>query len=133
MGFLQGKRALIVGVASKRSIAWGIAEAMHRQGAELAFTYQTEKLKSRVEQVAEACESNIIIPCDVAYDEQIENTFTELASTGITMTSSSTPSVLHRVNNWSAIIWMRSPAKASRLPTTSARTALSHWPRPAAR
>ena len=43
MGFLKGKRALIVGVASKRSIAWGIAEAMHRQGAELAFTYQTDK------------------------------------------------------------------------------------------
>ena len=69
MGFLQGKRALIVGVASKRSIAWGIAEAMHRQGAELAFTYQTEKLKSRVEQVAEACGSNIIIPCDATFTE----------------------------------------------------------------
>ena len=68
MGFLQGKRALIVGVASKRSIAWGIAEAMYREGADLAFTYQTEKLKSRVEQVAEACKSSIIIPCDVAYE-----------------------------------------------------------------
>ncbi len=78
MGFLQGKRALIVGVASKRSIAWGIAEAMHRQGAELAFTYQTEKLKSRVEQIAEICESDIIIPCDVAFDDQIDNVFTEL-------------------------------------------------------
>jgi len=79
MGFLQGKRALIVGVASKRSIAWGIAEAMYRQGAELAFTYQTEKLKSRVEQIADVCESDIIIPCDVAFDEQIENVFTQLA------------------------------------------------------
>ena len=78
MGFLKGKRALIVGVASKRSIAWGIAEAMHREGAELAFTYQTEKLKSRVEQIAEVCNSNIIIPCDVAYDEQIDDTFTQL-------------------------------------------------------
>ena len=78
MGFLQGKRALIVGVASKRSIAWGIAEAMYRQGAELAFTYQTEKLKSRVEQIAEVCESDIIIPCDVAFDDQIENVFKEL-------------------------------------------------------
>ena len=78
MGFLQGKRALIVGVASKRSIAWGIAEAMHRQGAELAFTYQTEKLKSRVEQIAEVCNSDIMIPCDVAYDEQIEDTFKQL-------------------------------------------------------
>jgi len=78
MGFLQGKRALIVGVASNRSIAWGIAKAMHREGAELAFTYQTDKLKSRVEQVAGECASNIIIPCDVAYDEQIDATFTEL-------------------------------------------------------
>ena len=79
MGFLQGKRALIVGVASKRSIAWGIAEAMNREGAELAFTYQNEKLKSRVEQIAEICESDIIIPCDVASDQQIEDTFTQLA------------------------------------------------------
>ena len=52
MGFLQGKRALIVGVASNRSIAWGIAKAMHREGAELAFSYPTEKLKPRVEKFA---------------------------------------------------------------------------------
>ncbi len=79
MGFLQGKRALIIGVASKRSIAWGIAEAMYREGAELAFTYQTERLKSRVEQIAAACESDIIIPCDVAFDEQIKDTFSQLS------------------------------------------------------
>lgn len=78
MGFLKGKRALIVGVASNRSIAWGIAEAMHREGAELAFTYQTDKLKSRVQQCADACESEIIIPCDVAYDEAISDTFVQL-------------------------------------------------------
>jgi enoyl-[acyl-carrier protein] reductase I len=78
MGFLAGKRALIVGVASPRSIAWGIAEAMYEQGAELAFTYQTDKLKPRVESIAEATGSNIVIPCDVAFDEQIDNLFTEL-------------------------------------------------------
>ena len=78
MGFLAGKRALIVGVASNRSIAWGIAEAMHEQGAELAFTYQTDKLKPRVESIAEATGSNIVIPCDVALDEQIGQLFTEL-------------------------------------------------------
>ena len=78
MGFLAGKRALIVGVASPRSIAWGIAEAMHEQGAELAFTYQTDKLKPRVECIAEATGSNIVIPCDVAFDEQIDELFTEL-------------------------------------------------------
>ena len=79
MGFLTGKRALIVGVASPRSIAWGIANAMHEQGAELAFTYQTEKLKSRVDRIAEECGSAIVIPCDVAFDDQIENVFTELS------------------------------------------------------
>jgi len=78
MGFLAGKRALIVGVASPRSIAWGIAEAMHEQGAELAFTYQTDKLKPRVDSIAEATGSNIVIPCDVGLDEQIDGLFTEL-------------------------------------------------------
>ncbi len=80
MGFLTGKRALIVGVASQRSIATGIAEAMHREGAELAFTYQTEKLLSRVEAcAAEYGGSKIILPCDVADDAQIDAVFTELA------------------------------------------------------
>jgi enoyl-[acyl-carrier protein] reductase I len=78
MGFLQGKRALIVGVASQRSIASGIAEAMHRQGAQLAFTYQTEKLRSRVEDCAKDCESDIVMPCDVAEDAQIDAVFAEL-------------------------------------------------------
>ena len=78
MGFLAGKRALIVGVASPRSIAWGIAEAMHEQGAELAFTYQTDKLKPRVESIAEATGSSIVIPCDVAFDQQIDDLFVQL-------------------------------------------------------
>jgi enoyl-[acyl-carrier protein] reductase I len=79
MGFLTGKRALIVGVASQRSIATGIAEAMHREGAELAFTYQTEKLRSRVEDcAAEYGGSKIILPCDVADDAQIDAVFAEL-------------------------------------------------------
>ena len=79
MGFLEGKRALVVGVASPRSIAWGIAEAMHEQGAELAYTYQNDKLKPRVEKIAAATGSDILIPCDVGSDEDIENTFTELS------------------------------------------------------
>ncbi len=78
MGFLTGKRALIVGVASNRSIAWGIAEAMSKQGCEIALTYQTEKLKKRVESCAEVCGSSIVIPCDVSEDEQIKGTFTAL-------------------------------------------------------
>lgn len=78
MGFLQGKRALITGIASERSIATGIAEAMHREGAELAFTYQTEKLRPRVESAAQEYGSNIVLPLDVADDAQIEACFTEL-------------------------------------------------------
>ncbi len=78
MGFLSGKRALIVGVASQRSIATGISDAMYREGAELAFTYQNEKLKSRVEEAAADCGSNIVLPLDVADDAQIDSVFTEL-------------------------------------------------------
>jgi enoyl-[acyl-carrier protein] reductase I len=80
MGFMTGKKALIVGVASNRSIAWGIAEAMAKQGCEIALTYQNEKLKKRVDKCAEVCNSNIVIECDVATDEGIEQTFTELKS-----------------------------------------------------
>lgn len=78
MGFLQGKRALITGIASQRSIASGIAEAMHRQGAELAFTYQNDKLKSRVEAAAAELGSDIVLPLDVASDEQIAQCFEQL-------------------------------------------------------
>jgi len=78
MGFLQGKRALITGIASERSIASGIAEAMHREGAELAFTYQTEKLKSRVDKAAAEFGSDIVIPLDVADDAQIAACFDAL-------------------------------------------------------
>ena len=78
MGFLDGKRALIVGVASNRSIAWGIAQAMHREGAELAFTYQNERLRGRVEKMAAELDSEIVLPCDVASDEQIVEVFEHL-------------------------------------------------------
>ncbi|MBP6750172.1 MAG: enoyl-ACP reductase [Xanthomonadaceae bacterium] len=78
MGFLQGKRALITGIASERSIATGIAEAMHREGAALAFTYQNDKLKTRVEKAAAEYGSDIVLPLDVSEDAQIEACFAEL-------------------------------------------------------
>ncbi|MEN1958451.1 enoyl-ACP reductase [Luteimonas sp. MJ204] len=78
MGFLQGKRALITGIASQRSIANGIAEAMHREGAELAFTYQNEKLKSRVEDVASRLGGGPVFPLDVSDDAQIDALFADL-------------------------------------------------------
>ena len=78
MGFLQDKRALIVGVASNRSIAYGVAKAMHREGAQLAFTYQGDKLRDRVTGFAAEFDSDIVLPLDVSSDEQIDNVFSEL-------------------------------------------------------
>jgi len=79
MGFLKGKRILVTGVASKLSIASGIAGAMHREGAELAFTYQNDKLKGRVEKFAAEWGSDLIFPCDVIDDAEIEGVFSGLA------------------------------------------------------
>ena len=78
MGILEGKRALIVGVASNKSIAWGVAKAMHREGAEIALTYQNERLRSRVEGFAAECGSEITVPCDVQSDEEILNVFNHI-------------------------------------------------------
>ncbi len=78
MGFLAGKKALVVGIASNRSIAYGIAQAMHREGAELAFSYANDKLKSRVEKFAAEFGSDLTLPCDVTSDDEIESLFAEL-------------------------------------------------------
>jgi len=72
MGFLTGKRAVIVGLASNRSIAWGIAKALKKQGADLAFNYQGEKLQGRVQKMAAELDSDISLPLDVTSDSQIE-------------------------------------------------------------
>ena len=79
MAMLTGKRALITGVASNRSIAWGIAQAMHREGAELAFTFQNDKLKGRVEKFADELGSQIVLPCELTDDRQIEQVITDLS------------------------------------------------------
>lgn len=78
MGFLANKKALIVGVASNRSIAYGVAAAMHREGAELAFTYQGEKLADRVAGFAKEFDSDICLPMDVSSDEDIDKVFAQL-------------------------------------------------------
>ncbi len=78
MGFMAGKRALIVGLASNRSIAWGIAQAFKREGAELAFSYQNDKLKPRVEKMAAELGSGMTYPLDVAHDSEIDDLFKEL-------------------------------------------------------
>src|SRR6056300_453573 len=76
---LKNKKILITGLANKYSIAAGIASAMHREGAELAFTYQNERLLKNLKPLAEEFESDILIECDVASDESIENSFKQLS------------------------------------------------------
>jgi len=78
MGFLANKKILITGMLSDRSIAYGIAEACKREGAELAFTYANEDLRQRVVDLAKNFDSDIVLPCDVACDEQIANLFVDL-------------------------------------------------------
>lgn len=135
MGFLTGKRVLIVGVASKLSIASGIAAAMHREGAELAFTYQNEKLKGRVEDFAAGWGSSadLCFPCDVASDEEIAAVFEALSKKWDGLDC-----IVHSVgfapgDQRTATSPTSPPVKASRSPTTSAPTASSPWPRPVAR
>ncbi|MEO6277071.1 enoyl-ACP reductase FabI [Roseateles sp.] len=78
MGFLAGKRLLITGVLSNRSIAYGIARACHREGAELAFSYQGERFKERITEFAAEFGSQLIYDCDVTSDEQLEALFNQL-------------------------------------------------------
>ncbi len=78
MGFLQGKKILITGMISERSIAYGIAKVCHEQGAELAFTYAVDKLEERVRKMAHALGSDLVFHCDVQHDDEIEQVFVDL-------------------------------------------------------
>ena len=78
MGLLSGKRGIILGVANEMSIGWGAARMLHEHGASLAFTYLNEALEKRVRPLAESLDSELILPCDVADDGQIEATFAEI-------------------------------------------------------
>jgi enoyl-[acyl-carrier protein] reductase I len=78
MGFLDGKRILITGLLSNRSIAYGIAKACHREGAQLAFTYQSERFVERMRKFAAEFDSTLVYPCDVADDAQIDALFASL-------------------------------------------------------
>ena len=80
MAFLQNKNILITGLLSSRSIAYGIAKAMHREGAQLAFSYQGERIKDRVVDLAAEFDSKLVLPCDVASDGEIDALFAELGN-----------------------------------------------------
>ena len=76
---LDGKLALVAGVANRRSIAWAIAERLHEAGARLAFTYQGERIEKSVRELAESIGSNLVVPCDVRSDEDLDRAFAEVA------------------------------------------------------
>jgi enoyl-[acyl-carrier-protein] reductase (NADH) len=116
MGFLAGKRLLITGVLNNRSIAYGIAKACHREGAELAFSYQGERFKDRITEYAAEFGSKLVFECDVGSDEQIERLFADLGAAW------EKPSP--------AIFSTASPAKTTTSRTTSRPTASAPWPRP---
>ncbi len=78
MGMFDGKKVLVLGVANERSIAWGIAQALHREGAELAFNFLNEALERRVRPLAEEVGSKVVLPCDVQSDEQLDAFFKEI-------------------------------------------------------
>src|ERR1043166_2084459 len=81
MSLLAGKLGIVFGVANKRSIAWAIAQAWHKAGAKLAFTYQGERLKENVEELAGTFgKDTLLIPCDVTKDEEIARVFAEVGT-----------------------------------------------------
>jgi enoyl-[acyl-carrier-protein] reductase (NADH) len=121
MGFMVGKRALIVGLASKRSIAWGIAQALSREGAELAFTHQNDKLRPRVEKMAEELGSNMVYPLDVTFDAEIDDLFKVLGKEwdGLEV-------LVHSVGSL-AVTLRASRVRAFKSLMTSLVTVLLHW------
>ena len=92
---------------SNRSIAYGIAQACHREGAELAFTYVVDKLEDRVREMAADFGSKLVFRCDVQSDEEINKLFTDLGRNGTAWTAWCTPSPSPRANRWKAISWTR--------------------------
>ena len=133
MGFMAGKKALIVGVASERSIAAGIAEAFAREGCEIAFTYQNEKLLSRVQKLSARLgqDTDLLFPCDVTSDEEIDAVFKASARSGMVSIFSYIPSALRRVNSSPVVLLSRSPGKALPFRTISRPIASPRLPKPA--
>ena len=81
MPLLEGRRGLVFGVANRRSIAWAIAQALAREGAELAFTFQGERLEAGVRELAASVGSSLVLPCDVTRDEDLDNVFASVSDT----------------------------------------------------
>ncbi len=120
---MRGKRGLIMGLANDKSIAWGVARTLADAGAELAFSYQGEALKKRVDPLAGQLGSDIVLPCDVGDEASVDALFAALKSVGTTSTSSFMP--LDFLTKMSCVAAMSTPAaRISRCPWTSPFTPL---------
>ena len=126
MGFLTGKKLLITGVLSNRSIAYGIAKACHAQGAELAFSYVGERFKDRITEFAAEFNSSLVFDCDVGDDAQIDKLFADLSMHWPQFDGSALP----RARRLPAIFWKASAARHFALRMTSAPTVSPLWPKP---
>ena len=140
MSILQGKKILITGMISERSIAYGIAKACREQGAELAFTYVVDKLEERVRKLAAEFGSELVFRCDVQSDEEIAQTFADLgkrlpawASIGMAGMAWCTPLPLRPKKRSAATFWTASAAKPLTSPTKFPHTACPRWQKPLAR
>ena len=130
MGFLANKRILITGMISTRSIAYGIAQAMHREGAVLAFTYQGERVRNRVLDLVKEFDSELIFQCDVASDDDINNLFADLNKHW-----DGFDGFVHAIGfapreALDGEFWMVSAVRRSASHTTSAPTVFRPWPEP---
>ena len=133
MTMLQGKKILITGMISERSIAYGIAKACHEQGAELAFTYVVDKLEERVRKLAAEFNSELVFRCDVQSDEEIAQTFASLGKhwdglDGLVHAIAFAPKEALGGDFWTA-----SAAKPLTLRTKFPHTACPRWQKPLAR
>lgn len=133
MGFLTGKKLLITGVISNRSIAYGIAEACHREGAELAFTYSDERFAERLKGFAAQFGSDIVLPMDVTKDDQIAAVVETLTESGAGSMDSFIPSATLLVSRLPAISLKVSLATLFTLRLIFQRIPTRPWPRPSCR
>ena len=131
---LKGQRFVVTGIASKLSIAWAIAESLHREGAQLILTYPNDKIKKRVDMAAEAFDAVAVIECDVGSDESIQVCFDEIAKHWGVGDDKGIDGIVHAIGfappiSLMAILPKQPLVKAVKLPMISQATVLSHLPK----
>src|SRR5258706_11873986 len=119
MALLSGRKILVTGLLSNRSIAYGIAKVARREGAEIALTYQNERFRERAEDMAKELGAAAALPCEVTSDTEIEQLFKALGPSGTVWTAWSTPSPSRRAKRSRAISSKAPPPRPSRWRTTS--------------